>query len=125
MLDLAGLGLIAPYIALVLKPETLLEGRLSELLFSLGGPTDRETLLLGLSGLLLVLFLGKAIAALGINNVIIGFAQNQQIRLRNRLIAHRLTTVKHCDRIYRLEQGRIVEEGTPEQVLQAPKAVSV
>ena len=33
------------------------------------------------------------------------------------VIAHRLTTVQHCDRIYRLEQGRIVEEGTPEQVL--------
>ena len=34
------------------------------------------------------------------------------------VIAHRLTTVQHCDRIYRLEQGRIIEEGTPEQVLQ-------
>jgi len=33
------------------------------------------------------------------------------------VIAHRLTTVQHCDRIYRLEQGRIVEEGTPEEVL--------
>ena len=33
------------------------------------------------------------------------------------VIAHRLTTVQHCDRIYRLEQGRIVEEGTPDQVL--------
>jgi ABC-type multidrug transport system fused ATPase/permease subunit len=34
------------------------------------------------------------------------------------VIAHRLTTVQHCDCIYRLEQGRIIEEGTPEQVLQ-------
>ena len=34
------------------------------------------------------------------------------------VIAHRLTTVQHCDRIYRLKQGRIIEEGTPEQVLQ-------
>ena len=86
LLDLAGLGLIAPYITLVMKPEALEEGRLGELLLSLGGPTDHETLLLGLSGLLVVLFLGKAIAALGINNVIIGFAQNQQIRLRTRLM---------------------------------------
>ena len=80
LMDLAGLGLIAPYIALVVKPEGLLEGRLGELLSSLSGPTDRETLLLGLSGLLVVLFLGKATAALVINNVIVGFAQNQQIR---------------------------------------------
>jgi len=34
------------------------------------------------------------------------------------VIAHRLSTVKHCDRIYRLESGKIVEEGTPEKVLQ-------
>ena len=33
------------------------------------------------------------------------------------VIAHRLSTVKHCDRIYRLESGKIVEEGTPEKVL--------
>ena len=86
MLDLAGLGLIAPFIGLVMNPEALLEGRLGELLFSLGGPTDRETLLLGLSGLLVVLFLGKAIVSLGINNVIIGFAHKQQIYLRTRLM---------------------------------------
>ena len=34
------------------------------------------------------------------------------------VIAHRLTTVQHCDRIYRLEQGKIVKEGTPDQLLQ-------
>ena len=32
------------------------------------------------------------------------------------VIAHRLTTVQHCDRIYRLEQGKIIEAGTPKQV---------
>jgi len=34
------------------------------------------------------------------------------------VIAHRLSTVQHCDRIYRLEKGRIVEEGSYEQVIQ-------
>ena len=33
------------------------------------------------------------------------------------IIAHRLSTVKHCDRIYRLQSGKIVEVGTPEEVL--------
>ena len=33
------------------------------------------------------------------------------------IIAHRLTTVQHCDRIYRLEDGRIVESGPSQTVL--------
>lgn len=33
------------------------------------------------------------------------------------VIAHRLSTVKHCDRIYRLDQGRIVQVGKFEEVV--------
>ena len=33
------------------------------------------------------------------------------------VIAHRLTTVQHCDHIYKLNQGRIVESGSFEQVI--------
>ncbi len=33
------------------------------------------------------------------------------------VVAHRLSTVEHCDRLYRLEQGRLVEEGKPETML--------
>lgn len=29
------------------------------------------------------------------------------------IVAHRLSTVEHCDRLYRLDSGRIVEEGIP------------
>ena len=39
------------------------------------------------------------------------------------IVAHRMTTVEHCDRLYRLEQGRIVAEGTPAEMLQAPRVV--
>jgi ABC-type bacteriocin/lantibiotic exporter with double-glycine peptidase domain len=35
------------------------------------------------------------------------------------IVAHRWTTVQHCDRIYRLEAGEIVARGTPEEMLQA------
>ncbi|MEO0488391.1 MAG: ATP-binding cassette domain-containing protein, partial [Cyanobacteria bacterium J06659_2] len=33
------------------------------------------------------------------------------------LIAHRLTTVEHCDLIFELDQGRIVAQGTYEELL--------
>lgn len=33
------------------------------------------------------------------------------------IIAHRLSTVDHCDRIYRLEQGKVVSSGTPAEML--------
>lgn len=35
------------------------------------------------------------------------------------IVAHRLSTVEHCDRLFRLEQGRVVEEGETAAVLYA------
>lgn len=37
------------------------------------------------------------------------------------IIGHRLSTVEHCDRLYRLEQGEIVEEGTSGSMLSMKK----
>jgi ABC-type bacteriocin/lantibiotic exporter with double-glycine peptidase domain len=33
------------------------------------------------------------------------------------VIAHRLSTLKHCDRIYELQDGRIVKTGTYDAVV--------
>ena len=86
MLDLAGLGLIVPYIALVTQPDSMAQGRLSELLTLLNWNSDRQAILLWLSGVLVFLFLGKAVVVVSVNNLTIRFAQNQQLRLRSRLI---------------------------------------
>ncbi len=37
------------------------------------------------------------------------------------IVAHRLSTVAHCDRLYRLDYGRLVQEGTPHTMLQQPR----
>lgn len=36
------------------------------------------------------------------------------------LVAHRLSTVMHCDRIYVLERGRVVESGTHDELVHKP-----
>ena len=40
------------------------------------------------------------------------------------IVAHRLSTVGHCDRLYRLEQGRVVAEGTSAEMLADKKIAS-
>ena len=38
------------------------------------------------------------------------------------IVAHRLSTVEHCDRLYQLGNGRVVAEGTPAELLALPEA---
>ncbi|MDO8208679.1 MAG: ABC transporter ATP-binding protein [Gallionella sp.] len=38
------------------------------------------------------------------------------------IVAHRLSTVENCDRLFRLEHGKVVEEGCPAEMLSSPKS---
>ncbi|MDP1949178.1 MAG: ABC transporter ATP-binding protein [Nitrospirota bacterium] len=40
------------------------------------------------------------------------------------IVAHRLSTVECCERLYRLEQGRVVAEGSPKDMLTSKRVVS-
>jgi ABC-type bacteriocin/lantibiotic exporter with double-glycine peptidase domain len=33
------------------------------------------------------------------------------------IIAHRLSTVAHCDRVYQMEKGQIIQSGSYEEVV--------
>ena len=39
------------------------------------------------------------------------------------IIAHRLSTVAHCDRLYRLDNGRVAAEGMPAELLASQKTI--
>ena len=41
-----------------------------------------------------------------------------RMRCTRIVIAHRLSTIRHCDRILVLDQGKIVEDGTYEQLME-------
>lgn len=41
----------------------------------------------------------------------------ERLKCTRIVIAHRLSTIKHCDRIIVLDQGKIVEDGTYETLL--------
>ena len=86
LIDLAGLGLITPYIGLIISPESVQGGKLVQVIDQFGLPHDQESLLVILGISLISVFLLKAISAIGINYIIISFSQNQQIHLSSLLM---------------------------------------
>ena len=86
LLDLAGLGLIGPYIALVVNPLAYESGPWVEVFESLDVPRDRSSLLVILGLSLLGVFILKSLSAIWINRKIIYFSYNQKIRLSSHLM---------------------------------------
>ena len=86
MLDLLGIGLIAPYIGLIVNPDFLNEGKLFKYLFQFIGKINLNTALqiIGL-GLIFVFFI-KSLLAIFINKLIFEFTFDHSIKLRTRLM---------------------------------------
>jgi ATP-binding cassette, subfamily B, bacterial PglK len=86
MLDLAGLGLIAPYIALVVNPESVIQGNIGQFLERVGISTEPKDLLILMGLGIISIFLFKAIAGIFVNRTILHFSWNQQTKLRTNLM---------------------------------------
>ena len=81
LLELAGIGLIAPYISLVMDTNEI-DGALAGMVDIIGISREKESVLIFFGWSLIGIFFVKTITAIWINRIIILFGQKQQMRLR-------------------------------------------
>ncbi len=81
-IDLAGLSLIGPYIALIINPDSLLNKDLQIFLEIIGAPKSVNSLIMFLGVGLVIVFLLKAVIGILINKIILHFSFNRGMRLQ-------------------------------------------
>lgn len=82
MIDILGIGLIAPYISLVASPENFFESSFSSLIFSIGFPSSHDDLLIFFGIILIGIFLAKSVISLMVQKSILNFSVNRETTLR-------------------------------------------
>lgn len=87
LFELAGVGLIGPYVAMVSSP-TSTDSIVAKLNYWIDLPADPNSLLILMGLVLLGVFFVKAITIIWINFVIVRFSEEQQVRLRSLLMRH-------------------------------------
>ena len=85
-LDLAGLGLIGPYVALAITPSSITEWHLYNFLEFYGIPHDQNIILTWLGLILVGVFMLKSILVIYINKTIIKFSSSQEVRIKSFLM---------------------------------------
>ena len=85
-IDLAGIGLIGPYVGLVVNPDSLIEWGGKGLLEWIGLPSEQQPLLIWIGLVLVSIFLVKAFTAIYINRSIFLFSKKQVIQLKSFLM---------------------------------------
>ena len=86
ILDLLGLGLIAPYVSLIMNFENQNTDWIGNKIIALGMPIEQEFILIWMGVVLITVFLFKALTALYINHTIIVFSNMQEVRLKSYLM---------------------------------------
>jgi ATP-binding cassette, subfamily B, bacterial PglK len=82
MLDLLGIGLIAPYVALIIDPVSFKESYIYNSAIMIGIPFEYYDPMLVIGGALALIFGVKAIVAILINKAILSFSYKQGVILR-------------------------------------------
>jgi ATP-binding cassette, subfamily B, bacterial PglK len=86
VLDIVGIGLIVPYVGIIVNPESIANGDYKIVLDFFSLPSKSDDLLVIISVVLLLVFLFKTIFIILINWLIISFGYEQQIRIRSLLM---------------------------------------
>lgn len=86
MLDLLGIGLVAPYVSIVLSPNTFKSSKFYSLLVEYNLPTEITKVAILLGGILILVFALKVLTAYFINKMILSFSFNKIVKLRSQLM---------------------------------------
>jgi len=87
VLDVIGIGLIVPYVAIIVNPESILSGDYKFIFDFFSLPSKSDDLLIIISVVLLIVFLFKTIFIILINWFIFSFSYEQQVRIRSLLMS--------------------------------------
>ncbi len=80
LMDIVGIGLIGPYVALLIDLD-LSSGFVAGAITFFGLPSEKEQLIKIIGYALLAIFVFKAIVAIWVNKVIVKFSESQHVRL--------------------------------------------
>ena len=84
-LEVAGIGIIGPYVSIIIS-DNVMEGELAEYITMLGLPQEKESLLLTLGLILILIFLIKTISTILMNRAVIWFGAQLQVSVRSTLM---------------------------------------
>ena len=86
IIDVIGIGIIAPYVALIIDPELFAESRFYEFMTLLNITYNAENLLIIFGVTLFFVFVLKSLVAFGINNYLLSFSAKKAAELSKTLM---------------------------------------
>jgi ATP-binding cassette, subfamily B, bacterial PglK len=86
ILDLAGIGLIAPYIGLIVNSKDFMQNDIIQFLIAIGLPSQSNDLILTLGVLLILVFFFKTVISIYVNRSILNFCFNIGVNVRSNLM---------------------------------------
>jgi len=100
LIDLAGLSIIVPYIALIVSPDVSINENIKVVLSTMGIPNNTDDLIVFLGIGMVFIFLLKTIIGILINKAILRFSFNRGMRLQSDLMKA-YQNLPYCDYINR------------------------